>query len=270
MFLNPHLTQTILIALVVGACSGAVGAFIVLRRMALVGDALSHVALPGIALALAYGIDPFFGVIGFLTVAAVIVWLLEERTNLPSEAIVGLLFTASLAVGILTIPSIDILESLFGEFPQFNPLALTLVLSAGAILTIATFFLARRFLFAIVSSDLARTEGLGRGNDLVLLLIFAFAVSLGIKLVGTLLMGALTIIPAAIAKNISGSMKGYMIASTVLGALLAVSGVIIADSLHSIGSITLLPGPTIILLGAGVFLVSLSMPFGGEFFRIKK
>ena len=57
------------IALLVGIASGSVGPFILLRRMALVGDALSHVALPGIALALVYGLDPFYGVIVFLIAA---------------------------------------------------------------------------------------------------------------------------------------------------------------------------------------------------------
>src|ERR1019366_740449 len=91
------------IALLVGIASGSVGSFVLLRRMALVGDALSHVALPGIALALAYHLDPFWGVIATLLAAAIVVWWLESKSNLPTEALVGLLFTASLAIGILTI-----------------------------------------------------------------------------------------------------------------------------------------------------------------------
>ena len=68
--------QSILIATAIGLASGAIGSFIVLRRMSLVGDALSHVALPGIALALAYGIDPFLGVLASLLCAVIVVWWL--------------------------------------------------------------------------------------------------------------------------------------------------------------------------------------------------
>ena len=92
------------IAVMIGASSGAIGSLVLLRRMALAGDALSHVALPGIALALAYHADPFWGVLGFLVPAAVLVWWLEGKTQLHPETLVGLLFTTSLAVGILTIP----------------------------------------------------------------------------------------------------------------------------------------------------------------------
>lgn len=239
------------IAVLVGIASGSVGPFILLRRMALVGDALSHVALPGIALALLYGADPFYGVITFLTVAAFLIFWLEGSSRIPPDAIVGLLFTASLAVGILIIPNADIIESLFGAFPVLSLSFLLVILSTAAVLSLLCFVLAKRFLFRIVSPDLAKVHGLGRKYDLALLLIFAMIVALGIKLVGTLLMGALTIIPAAVAKNVSRSMRGYVVLSALLGGAISVGGMWMADTLR------LLPGPSIILFGVGLFLLSL-------------
>ncbi|MBI4225003.1 MAG: metal ABC transporter permease [Candidatus Sungbacteria bacterium] len=250
--MEASLLETLLIALVVGAASGAVGSFILLKRMALVGDALSHVALPGIALALIYHFDPFWGVLSFLLAAAILVWYLEQHTRLPSDALVGLLFTASLAIGILSLPGEEILDSLFGEFPSLDPLTFASVIAAGIVLTALAFFLTRKFLFSIVSNELARVQGGGsRVQQLVLLLIFSGVVALGIKLVGTLLMGALTIIPASIAKNISTSARSYILLSTLLGALIAAAGAFASHAFH------LLPGPTIILLGVGVFVCSL-------------
>ena len=183
------------IALLVGIASGSVGPFILLRRMALVGDALSHVALPGIALALIYGLDPFYGVVVFLIAAAFLIFWLEGRSRIPPDAIVGLLFTASLAIGILIIPNGDIIESLFGAFPVLSLPYLLAILLIAAVMAALCFVLARRFLFLIVSPDLAKVHGFDRRYDLALLLIFSMIVALGIKLVGTLLMGALTIIP---------------------------------------------------------------------------
>src|SRR3989344_4651187 len=95
---------SLLVAASIGIASGTIGTFVILERMALAGDALSHVALPGIALALAYGIDPFWGVLVFLLAAATIVWYLRTKTSLPADALIGILFTSSLAIGILTIP----------------------------------------------------------------------------------------------------------------------------------------------------------------------
>jgi len=245
--------ETIIISLVIGIASGAIGAFIILRRMALVGDALSHVALPGIALALAYHIDPFWGVALFCVAGAVIVWMLERKTKLHSEALIGLLFTFSLAIGILMIPDTEILESLFGAFAPLSFPVFLFITGAGILLIALTFLLAKRFLFSIISPDLAYIESPkgSRWYELALFVIFALIVALGIKLVGTLLMGALTIIPASISKNISRSMGGYIIMSALLGGFIGLFGVTLADK------IGFLPGPTIILLGVGIFAVSL-------------
>src|ERR1700734_1058040 len=137
------------IALLVGIASGSVGPFILLRRMALVGDALSHVALPGIALTIIYQLDPFYGVIVFLIGAAFLVFWLEGRSSVPPDAIVGLLFTASLAIGILMIPNEDVIESLFGSFPVLSPPLLFGILLTAALLAALCFLLAKRFLFLI-------------------------------------------------------------------------------------------------------------------------
>ena len=243
---------TIIISLVIGVASGAIGAFIILRRMALVGDALSHVALPGIALALAYGIDPFWGVVVFCLAAAVIVWAIGQKTKLYFDALIGLLFTFSLAIGILTIPNTEILESLFGAFTPLSLPVFLVITGAGLLAIVLTFLLSKKFLFSIVSPDLAHIEVPGsRLYSLVLFLIFSFVVALGIKLVGTVLMGALTIIPATISKNVSRSMTAYIIMSALFGGLISLLGIAMAIQMG------FLPGPTIIILGIGFFVVSL-------------
>ena len=241
----------LVIAIMIGASSGAIGSFVLLRRMALVGDALSHVALPGIALALAYRVDPFWGVLGFLLPSAALVWWLEGKTHLHSETLVGLLFTTSLAVGILTIPQIEIIESLFGGFATVSLNELIGISVVAAALIFSTFIAAQRFALATVAPELT-TPNVRRTSDLLLLLIFAVIVSFGIKLAGTLLMGALTIIPASIARNSTFSFKQYMLASTTAGAMTAATGAMLA---HRFGWV---PGPTIVLLGSGLFVLSLA------------
>lgn len=241
----------LVIGATIGMASGAIGAFVILQRMALVGDALSHVALPGIALALFYHVEPFWGVLAFLLAAAVTVWWLQGQTTLPSDALVGILFTTSLAVGVLTIPNDEILHSLFGEFPTLATLVFVLITCLAVTAMAATIGMTRRFLFRTITPDLAQVQGIGRTSDLLLLCLFAVIVSLGIKLVGTLLMGALTIIPASIAKNLAASMKSFVALSTLLGAFITVAGLVIAKSFH------FAPGPSVILFGIGVFVLSL-------------
>src|SRR5438445_13723179 len=87
----------------------------VLKRMALVGDALSHVALPGLALGILFNCNPFFGAFAFLFSAAVLTWYIEQTTRLFLELIVGVLLVTALAVGILLTPQVDLLVATFGD-----------------------------------------------------------------------------------------------------------------------------------------------------------
>ena len=161
------------------------------------------------------------------------------------------MFTTSLAVGILTIPDFEILESLFGGFPKLSIIALIGISVAAAVLMLFTFLAAQRFALAAVAPELCAPR-LRRNADLLLLLIFAMIVALGIKLVGTLLMGALTIIPASIGRNSAFSFKQYVVASAAAGAVIAAFGAMAA---HQFGWA---PGPTIVLLGSLLFIASLA------------
>src|SRR5512139_2298969 len=87
----------------------------VLEKMALVGDALSHVALPGLAIGYLLNFNPFIGGFAFLFVSAVMIWYVQRITKISFEALVGASFTLALAVGILIIPEIELVEALFGS-----------------------------------------------------------------------------------------------------------------------------------------------------------
>ncbi|MFA5987575.1 MAG: metal ABC transporter permease, partial [Candidatus Paceibacterota bacterium] len=118
----------------VGAAAGYLGSFMVLRKMALVGDAMSHVALPGLAVALVLGYNPFWGALLALIMATFVIWILEDKTSISTEALVGILFTTSLAVGILIVPDHELLEALFGDISKVGVYesVVAMVLSAVA------------------------------------------------------------------------------------------------------------------------------------------
>lgn len=250
--METFLLYNLIIGVAVGLLSSFIGSFVVLKRMSLVGDALSHVALPGLALALFWNFNPFWGALLFLAGAAFWIWFVEAKSKLPTDAVVGILFTASLAIGVLTIPNQEILETLFGDFVPSSFLETMLIAVSALVLLGITFFFTKRFLFRIISKDLSDVyQKTSHRDDLFFLLLFAAAVALGIKLVGTLLMGALTIIPAAVAKNISRTMSAYMGASVAIGVLMTAGGILSAFGLG------VAPGPAIVLLGVFLFLISL-------------
>jgi ABC-type Mn2+/Zn2+ transport system permease subunit len=89
------------VAAAVGISAGYLGSIMVLEKMALVGDALSHVALPGLALGTLFGFNPLAGGFVFLFVSAVVIWYLCRVTKMSFETVVGATFTLALAIGIL-------------------------------------------------------------------------------------------------------------------------------------------------------------------------
>ncbi len=242
------------VGVAVGAASGFLGAFMILKRMALVGDALTHVALPGIGLALILGINPFIGAFSVLFLAMLLVWKLEQRTDLPVETIVGIFFAGSLAIGILLTPELELYEALFGDISRVNFLdgIFALLITGTVFFTMAK--ISDKILMGIISEDLASSSGIKvrRLNFIFLLLVIA-VVALGVKVVGTLLMGGLVIIPAAAARNISRSFRQFALWSAAFGLASAGIGIYLAKVF------SIAPGPAVVLSGVLFFLISLAL-----------
>src|SRR3989344_9400444 len=143
----------VLIGAVVGASSGYLGGFMVLKRMSLVGDALSHVALPGIAIALTIGINPMIGAFATLLLATVGIWYFSEHSEVYPEALVGVFFTASLALGLILTPEPELLEALFGSLDKINVLDGTVVVIAAFVIFIITKIVSKKIVLGVVSED---------------------------------------------------------------------------------------------------------------------
>lgn len=246
------LTLQLIVGTLLGLGSGYVGSFMVLRRMSLVGDALSHVALPGIAVALLIGINPFLGAFAALIAAILGIWLLEKRTELPSETLVGIFFTLSLAIGLLLTPEPELLEALFGNISKINFVDAVITGIFTIIIFVTVSRLAKGLMLSIVSKDLAKSVRIPTDKiNLIFLLLVAIVVALGLKVAGTLLMGALVIIPAAASKNISVSLSRYTATAAFFGAISTFAGILVANYFN------LIPGPIVVLTGGVVFLVTL-------------
>ncbi len=247
-----YLTYSLIVGAFVGLASGYLGSLMVLRRMALVGDALSHVALPGLALGLLFGFNPFLGAFGALFVAIVLIWLIENRTKLSTETLVGIFFTLSLAIGILITPEPELLEALFGDIAKTGLVETLSAVIFSLIALIIAGKIYRQLVLETISNDLASSTGIHTKKiDFIFLLTVALIVALGIKIIGSLLMGALVIIPAAAAKNFSRNLSAYSGFSALFGLLSAVGGVYLASRLG------FSPGPIVVLSSAVIFFLSL-------------
>jgi ABC-type Mn2+/Zn2+ transport system permease subunit len=236
---------------VVGAASSYLGSFMVLKRMSLVGDALSHVALPGIAIALTFGINPMLGAILALAAATVGIWYMGEHSSVYPEALVGVFFTASLALGLLLTPEPELLEALFGDLDKITAGDGLFAVAGAALVFAVTYFISKKLLLGVVSEDLAKSQGINVSKiNLVYLLMVGLVVALGVQFLGTLLTGAMVIIPAATAKNLSGSTKQFQLYSVILGVVSSALGIFVAGITGSAS------GPVIVLVSVFFFILS--------------
>lgn len=249
--MDTNILFLLLVGGLVGAASGYLGSFMVLKRMSLVGDALSHVALPGIAIAMTFELSPMLGAFVALTVAILGVWYLGEKSEGYVESLVGIFFTASLAIGILITPEPEIFESLFGDIDKVTKLDGLFVILGAMVIFVITKLISKKLMLGIVSEDLAKAQKINISKlNLVYLLLVGLVVALGVKFLGTLLTGALVIIPAVTAKNIAKSIRSYHLISIIVGIFSSVLGILIA------GQFSLPTGPIVILVGIFFYLLS--------------
>lgn len=243
---------SMIVSIFIGGVAGYLGALMVTKRMALVGDALGHVALPGVALALIYGFNVSWGALIFLSLGILLIWFFEIRTKLPMEALTGVVFTASVAIAFLFLPEAEVSTALIGDISQIRFWDTV----AAVVLSIMIFFILRKIFSKMIlsnlSENLARAEGVKvKSYNFIYLICIAIVVALGIKVTGSLLMGALVITPAAAARNLSRNLFQYSYGALMIGIIACVSGVLVFQIFgHS-------AGPFVILTATLIFLISL-------------
>jgi ABC-type Mn2+/Zn2+ transport system permease subunit len=210
------------------------------------------VALPGIGVALALHIHPLFGAVAMLFFGTLLVWGLQSRTRLATETIIGVVFSAALAIGSMTTSGEDLIEALFGSSGPLSWLEVLFGSAAAAGVIVVLLAQRNRLIITLVSPDIARTVGIDvRRVDLLYLQMFALTVALGLRYLGVLLMGSLIIIPAATAKRLSRNLRHMLATAVAIAVAVMVLGSSLAMWLHRE------TGPVIVTLATAGFVLTL-------------
>lgn len=232
-----------------------VGSFALVKRMSLGGDAMSHVALPGLGLAITFGFNPILGAAAALLIGAFLIWNIEKKSGLSSETAIGVIFSASLAIGALITPASELEEALFGGFRPVSQAAFLGYAALAAIVILFVFTQRHKLVLSLFSPDLAKSTGVKMDLlNLEFLMIFALTVLLGLRFMGALLTGSLIIIPAAIGRQLTHQFTPFIITSMVAGIASVVGGFMVAQQFG------LEFGPVIVTVSAGLFVLSLLKP----------
>ena len=237
--------------------TGPLGCFIIWRRLSYFGDTIAHSALLGVVIAYAMNFNLIIAVFAVSCFIALSLLFLQKRTNLPDDALLGLLAHSVLAIGlvllgILSFIRIDLMGLLFGDILSVNLNDVLFVWIGGSIVMIVLIIIWRPLFAATVNLELAKAEGLNPdlANGIFTILI-ASVIAISIKIVGILLITGLLIIPAAASRNLSSTPIQMAIISSVIGLVSVVLGLQTSMIWNSP------TGPTILAIALGVFTLTL-------------
>ena len=208
----------------VAVLAGPLGCFIVWRRLAYFGDTLSHSALLGVAIALLLELNITFTVFIISVIVAMLLLLLQRQAQLSSDALLGLLAHATLAVGLVVLAfmtwvRVDLMGFLFGDILAINTTDIVIIWIGGLAVLAALALIWKPLFAATVNYEIAVAEGLkpDRANFFFMVLMAA-VIAISMKIVGVLLITALLIIPAATARRFAITPEMMAIVASIIGA----------------------------------------------------
>lgn len=246
--------RSLLVAIVVGIICSTVGSYLIVQRLALLGDAISHSLLPGLAIAFAMGVNIYIGafIAGVLS-TAIISWI-HQRSAIKEDAAMGIVFSAFFALGITLITiiqkdnKIDLNHFLFGNVLGVTPVEVrdTTIIATIVVLAIVLFY--KELLFYSFDKLGATAAGLPITQiSAGLMVLIALTVVASMKTVGVILVLSLLITPGATAYLLVPRFHQVMIVGAILGVIASISGLYLSFYLN------IPSGPAIVLVISTLF-----------------
>ena len=247
-------------ALLAGVFSGALlailGIFVVLRKMAFFSDGIAHTALAGVAFALLVGQEPLLWAVLLGVIFAASIFFLEKKTDISPDSLIGILFTSSLALGVVLMNfksgyQPDLLSFLFGNILTIHSAELKLIIPASIIIGAFIIVNYKKYLFICLNQELAYLAGIKTEiYRFVLYVLLAVSSILAIKMFGIILVSALIIIPVSFGKLFAKNAKFLLIISIVFVELIVIVGMMLSLIFDlPTGAIIILTGTALFVLG---------------------
>jgi len=257
MFAYDFMIRAFAAGMIIAVLASVTGSFIVLRRYSLLTETLAHVALVGVAVGLLTGSNPVWVAVAVSIASAWVIEYLRSYHNLYSDSILAIFLSGSLALAIVIVSvagsfNASLFSYLFGSILSVSREDLIVMALFGSLALALLLGLFKEFYFIAFDEEVAQVSGLRvRLLNFLLVSIVAVIIALSIRVVGTLLIGALMVIPAVSALRFR---LGFArtIALAVLFAIISVAAGMILSFYFSLPS-----GATIVLAVLGIFIVSM-------------
>ena len=237
--------------------AGPLGCFIVWRRLSYFGDTIAHSSLLGVVISYALNFNLILTVFIISCFIALSLLFLQKKTNLPDDALLGLLSHSILAIGLvllglLSFIRIDLMGLLFSDILTVNFTDILFVWIGGSIVLILLIWVWRPLFAGTVNLELAKAEGLNPElANAIFTLLIAAVIAIAIKIVGILLITGLLIIPASASRNLSSTPIQMAILASLIGVISVVLGLFSSLTWNTS------TGPAILSIAMGIFILTL-------------
>ncbi|MBQ7367004.1 MAG: metal ABC transporter permease [Spirochaetaceae bacterium] len=257
-WLEPNFMKNALLAMLVAApLFGALGSFVVSNKMSFFSDAIGHSALTGIAFGVLLGIrDPLIAMVGFSLILGFAIITVKTRGKSSADTIIGVFSSTSVALGIVLLSATGNFaryqKYLIGDILSITPqeILLLAVVAAGAATLWVVMY--NKMLLANLHRTLAKSRGIRVfATEQLFALLTALIVTIAIRWTGLLIINALLVLPAAAARFVTRSSRGYLLVAILISLLSSVVG--LAASYY-LGAAS---GATIVLVNGAIFLICL-------------
>ncbi len=242
--------------LVIGTIAPLIGTFLVARRFSLIADTLGHVSLAGIALGLLLHVNPIITAMMASILIALVVDKIRQNKIVSGESALAMLLSGGLALAIVLVGlargfNVDLFSYLFGSITTIRSEDLMIILPVGIAVAITILVFYKQLLYISFDEDGARVSGVNvNALNMMLMILTAITVSLSIRIIGSLLIGALLVIPVTSASQISRNFKQSIILSIIFSLVSVTIGLFISFYAN------LPAGGTVVLISLVIFIFS--------------
>lgn len=249
----PFMQRAILAGLVLGVLLSYLGIFVTLRKMAFFSDGIAHAALAGAAIGLLTRFSPLLSALVFSMLLAALVYWLEKKSSLSSDAIIGIMFTSGMALGVVLISlrpgyQPELISYLFGNILAIRRVDLALIIVLSAVILAFIFTHKRKLTLLALDREMACMAGVNPDlYELLLYIMLACALVLGIRVLGIILVSAILIIPVSTARLLSRSFKSLTWLTVLIAEFTILAGLVLSYFLD------LPTGAVIVLTGSALF-----------------
>ncbi|MBN8201002.1 MULTISPECIES: metal ABC transporter permease [Bacillaceae] len=264
------LQKALLTSVMVGIICGVIGCFIILRGMALMGDAISHAVLPGVAISYMLGINFFFGAVISGVITAIAIGFVSQNSRIKHDTSIGIMFTAAFASGIIIITmlksSTDLYHILFGNVLAVRLSDMWITLGISLVVLVAVYLFYKELLVTSFDETMGAAYGLPvRFIHYFLMTLLTMVTVASLQTVGIVLVVAMLITPAAAAYLLTERLWMMIFLASGIGVISSIVGLYFSFTYN------LASGATIVISSTAIFiLVFLFSPKHGLIWKTLK